>query len=383
LHPSSEDVGKCVCAVEKSLGLRWSGLKSSVDMVSLFLAVWRARYLRAKIRQVPFVYIDIADRCNSRCQTCDIWKIREGSPPEMTTKEILSLRPALRQLRTRIVSIGGGEPVLREDLETCIAGFRDIGLSVHMNSNGLLIDEKRAQSLADAGLGVIYFSCDHPDAEGYRAIRGVDGFGQLYAAIRHFGSLPRPVPVGLNMVVSSLNQGAIERMAERAIEWGVRKLQFIPVHTHLQHRDMDPEVLRPLIPKSEDIPAIKATLLRVTHRLRSLGIETNSEYFVRRFDAAYQAVRTVPCLAGTLFVMINPFGQVMPCYQHRSVCNIRQKSLDLIVRSEEFTKQRRVVAGCCDACWDTGSAEPNIRFHLPYLLSHSLEIYRQARMHLG
>jgi MoaA/NifB/PqqE/SkfB family radical SAM enzyme len=251
-----------------------------------------------------------------------------------------------------------------------------------MNSNGLLIDERRARSLADAGLGVVYFSCDHPDREGYHAIRGVDGLDQMRSAIGHFRSLPKPVPVGLNMVISRLNQDAIERMVERAIEWGVRKLQFIPVHTHLQHRDMDPEILRPLIPKPEDMPAIKAALKRAVRRLRSLGIETNSKFFIKHFEAAYQAARTVPCFAGTLFVTVNPFGQVMPCYQHRTTCNIRQKPLDLIVRSEEYEAERANVARCCEACWDTGSAEPNIRFYLPYLMSHPFEIYRQARMHL-
>jgi MoaA/NifB/PqqE/SkfB family radical SAM enzyme len=351
-------------------------------MFKLFVAVWRARYLRAKIRQMPFVYLDIVDRCNSQCLTCDIWKVRKGTPPELSTHEILSLRPALRQLRTRIVSIGGGEPTLRSDLEACIAGFREIGISVHMNSNGLLIDEKRARTLADAGLSVVYFSCDHPDPERYKAIRGVDGLDQLKTAIKHFQSLPRPVPVGLNMVVSRLNQDALEEMAQRAIEWEVQKLQFIPIHTHLQHRDMDPEVLRPMIPKAEDMPSIKARLLEITHRLRERGMETNSKFFIKHFDAAYKSVRSVPCFAGTLFVMVNPFGQVIPCYQHRTTCNIRNMSLDVILRSKEYQEGRRLVTRCGQACWDTGSAEPNIRFYLPYLMSHPFEIYRQARMHL-
>lgn len=369
--------------MKRTAGARWSGLTSSFEMVRLFAAIWRARHMWARVRHVPFVYLDIVDRCNSRCRTCDIWKVREGTPPELTTREILSLRPALRQLKTRVVSIGGGEPLLRQDLETCIAGFHEIGISVHMNSNGLLIDEKRARSLADAGLGVVYFSCDHPEAKGYQAIRGVDGLDRLRAAIEHLRSLPKPVPVGLNMVVSRLNQDVIERMAERAVEWGVRKLQFIPVHAHLRHRDMEMGIIHPLIPGPEDMPSIKGALKRATHRLRKLGIETNSRFFIKHFDVAYRPVRAVPCLAGTLFLTINPFGQVMPCYQLRTPCNIREKPLDLIVRSPEYEAERANVARCYAACWDTGSAEPNIRFHLPYLLSHPLETYRQARMHLG
>jgi len=349
----------------------------------MFVQICSAKYLRTNVRVVPFVYLDVVDRCNSRCRTCDIWRIRRDSPPELSTAEILSLRPALRRLKTQIVSIGGGEPTLRDDLETCIAAFRDDGMSVHMNTNALSIDLARARSLAHAGLSVAYISCDHPDREGYKAIRGVDGLDRVVAAIEHFRSLPTPIPVGINVVVSGLNQDALEALVARCIEWGVQKVQFIPVHTYLRYREMVRPALEQLTPRREDLPAIKATLTRVTRRLQELGIETNSRFYIEHFETAYESVRSVPCLAGSLFVMVNPFGDVFPCYQQQKGLNIRQTPLDAIVRSAEFREQRRCVVGCSLACWDAGSAEPSIRFHLPYLLRHPIEVYREARMHLG
>ncbi len=172
-------------------------------------------------------------------------------------------------------------------------------------------------------------------------------------------------------------------MAQRCIDWGVSKAQFIPIHTHLQHREMDRAELAPLIPKKEDLPAIKASIKRATYKLREHGIETNSNFFIDLFDRAYQPVRSVPCMAGTLFVMVNPFGYVVPCYQRAQRLNVREMPLDAIVRSPTYQKQCRSVANCELPCWDAGSAEPSIRFYLPYLLFHPIEIYRQARMHLG
>lgn len=365
------------------MNIPWSDLRSLFSMARKFGSVWCARYLGAKVRRVPLVYLDCVDRCNSHCRSCDIWRIRQGSPPELTTEEILSLRPALRRLRTDVISIGGGEPTLRDDLETIIAAFREDGLAVHMNTNGLAITEARARSLAEAGLSVIYISCDHPDPAGYRRIRGIDGLKRVEATVKHFRSLPKPVPLGINTVVSRLNQDCLERLAARCIEWGVQKAQFIPIHTHLQHREMDPAALAPLLPKPQDMPAIKARLRRATVRLRESGIETNSSFFIDHFERAYEPVRSVPCLAGTLLVMINPFGYVVPCYQQDKRFSIREAPLDEIIQSRGFQEQRKCVAGCSIACWDAGTAETSIRFHLPYLLRHSLETYREARMHIG
>ncbi len=347
------------------------------------MSVWSARRLGTSVAEIPLLYLDIVDRCNSRCRSCDIWKKRPDSPPELTTDEILALRPAMQRLKTQIVSIGGGEPTLRDDLEICIRAFRDDGLSVHMNSNGLAITAERARSLVDAGLSVVYLSVDHPEPEGYRMIRGVDGYERVVQAIKHFRTQPCPIPVGVNMVVSSLNQDAIDKQAEKCIEWGVTKAQFIPIHTHLQHREMSRDLLAPLLPKLEDLPTIKASLRRATARLREAGIETNSRYFIDHFDRAYEPVRSVPCMAGTLFVNVNPFGFVVPCYQQAQRLNVRDKPLDEIVRSEAYQELRRCVSRCSLACWDTGSAETSIRFCLRYLATHPLQVYEEARLHLN
>lgn len=361
----------------------YSGIKSTIRLARMFLSVWSARRLGTRVAQIPLLYLDVIDRCNSRCRSCDVWRSSSDAEPELTTDEILALRPAARKLKTQIVSFGGGEPTLRDDLETCIRAFHEDGMSVHMNSNGLSISAERARSLVDAGLSVVYLSIDHPEPEGYRHIRGVDGYERAVRAIEHFRSLPQPIPVGVNMVVSSLNQDVIEQQADKCIAWGVTKAQFIPVHTHLRHRGMARELIEPLVPKREDLPAIKDALQSATAKLREAGIETNSPYFIRHFDRAYDPVRSVPCMAGTLFVSVNPFGYVVPCYQQEHRLNVRDMPLDEIVQGPEYRELCRCVSNCSLACWDTGSAETSIRFCLRYLATHPLQIYEEARLHLN
>ncbi len=358
-------------------------MRNPLSPIRSFVSVWSARHLHLPIKEMPFVYLDITDRCNSACLACDIWKARNAPLAELDSDDILALKPALKRLKTRLVSIGGGEPTLRDDLETCISGFRDMGIRVHLNTNALNVDHKRAKSLTDAGLSVVYISYDHPDRDGYKAIRGVDGLDRVIHAVRCFRSLPHPIPVGINMTISRLNQDMPERLAQRCVEWGVQKIQFNLIHTHLQHQHMEKDRFIPLLPRPEDVPGIKRTLRRVTRSLRGLGVATNSDFFVRRMEKTYAPIRPIPCMAGFSSVVINPWGEVMPCYMHPTGLNIRNHALDRLLRTRGFEEGRVQVRHCKIPCWDTGSAEPAIRFHLPYLLTHLSEVWQQARMHLS
>ncbi len=356
-----------------------SGHGTLLDAARIYAAVRRARRRRSPANVLPFLYLDITDRCNSGCVACDKWKNTDVGKPELTVEEIIAMIPALGRLETRVVSIGGGEPTLRGDLEECVAAFAAAGIAVHINTNGLAIDAARAKSLAAAGLRAVYLSCDHHDPEGYKRIRGVDGLEKVAAAAGYFGNLTNPVPVGVNVTVSSMNENALERIVEVCAGWGVQKIQFTPVHSHLQHRNMDPKIFEPLVPG--DPVAARAALRRVSRRLRKAGIETNSRKFIENFENAYKPVRAVPCYAGFLFATVSAFGDLMPCHEYSNGLNVMDEPLDYLLSCDRYEELLRKVARCRMPCLDTGSAEPSIRLHAPYVLAHPFEILRQARMH--
>jgi len=358
-----------------------SNSTSYLALARTYLSVWGAARLGWRVREVPLVFLRVTDRCNSRCLSCDGWVLRADNPPELTTDEICGLVPALKKLRTRVVALLGGEPTIREDLETCIRAIRQGGMSVQIHTNGLAIDADRARSLADAGLNVARISCDHVAAEGYQRIRGVDGYDQAVAAMRHFRSLPEPLPVAVNVVISRLNQDVIDQFPDRAVEWGIQRMQFIPIHTRMSFR-MGDSAFAPLVPDVSDLPAILSALDRAADRLRAAGIGTNSSYYLRHFDRAYTSRRRVRCAAGSFAVVVTTFGEVVPCYpcpsesEGPSVCRM---PLDEAVNSEAFRHLRNCARTCDKVCWDQGETEPSLLFHMPYVLRHPLEVLQQVR----
>jgi MoaA/NifB/PqqE/SkfB family radical SAM enzyme len=58
---------------------------------------------------LPLVTLYLSERCNSRCVTCDYW--RHGVK-DASLESVQSLLPALTALRTRVVLLSGGEPLL-------------------------------------------------------------------------------------------------------------------------------------------------------------------------------------------------------------------------------------------------------------------------------
>ena len=59
-----------------------------------------------------------------------------------------------------IITLGGGEPTLREDLEEIIHIAKSLNFTVRIVTNGVLINEKRAESLRKSGLRFIQVSLD-------------------------------------------------------------------------------------------------------------------------------------------------------------------------------------------------------------------------------
>jgi len=103
-------------------------------------------------RTVPHAVLDFVRGCNVACRSC-----YNTAPASMKTlqqvREELDLLASMRSLHS--VSILGGEPTLHPDLQAIIRLVRQRGVRVELFTNGLLLDETLASSLADAGADTI------------------------------------------------------------------------------------------------------------------------------------------------------------------------------------------------------------------------------------
>ena len=123
------------------------------------------------LSRLPLVTLYVTERCNSRCVSCDHW--RHGRR-DLDLRFVERLWPSLEHLRTRIVVLSGGEPLVHPQWQDIAAFLKSKGVDVWLLAAGLALAKqaRRAVRVFDS----ITVSMDGADRETYAAIRGLDAF---------------------------------------------------------------------------------------------------------------------------------------------------------------------------------------------------------------
>ncbi len=183
--------------------------------------------------------LSLTDRCNFRCAYCmpetPAWAQRSQilTRPEMMQLTALFVeRLGIRQLR-----LTGGEPLLRPDLEDCIADFnqlREAGLErISLTTNGTML-KQRAAALKHAGLDDINISLDALEPDRFHALSG--GRGSVHDVLQGIDEVMAiGLPAKINTVVlRDYNEDQILPLVQWAITQRVslRFIEFMPLDNH-------------------------------------------------------------------------------------------------------------------------------------------------------
>lgn len=134
---------------------------------------------------------EVINFCNAKCQTCLHWQ-RKPDKAVLSTAEGKDLIRQLSNGGVVNLSFTGGEPLLRKDIVELISYAKGEGFFTSLVSNGLLITERRARELVDAGLDSIFISIDAANAKLNDEIRGIPGYFELAnSAIDNLKSMRR------------------------------------------------------------------------------------------------------------------------------------------------------------------------------------------------
>ncbi|MGA7826530.1 MAG: radical SAM/SPASM domain-containing protein [Geobacteraceae bacterium] len=120
------------------------------------------------------LFVETTTRCNMKCQMCVKQSMGSGlEEGDLSFETFEALEPALATAEVLILN-GIGEPLLHPDLESFIRRAKElmpVESWVGFQSNGLLLDDVRAESLVRAGLDRICLSLDAICPDTFRKIR--------------------------------------------------------------------------------------------------------------------------------------------------------------------------------------------------------------------
>ncbi len=182
-------------------------------------------------RSITYLRVSVTEQCNLACVYC---KPRTGTlermeAPAMSRNEVVQLVKVFTSLGIRKVRLTGGEPLLRRDLETIIAGISpEVEGRVHLTTNGIHL-ARRARALRDAGLSGVNVSLDAADRGTFERLTGKDGLSKVLAGLEAARSVG--LKTKLNAVVlRGWNEDQILPLARLAQQDGiqVRFIEFMP-----------------------------------------------------------------------------------------------------------------------------------------------------------
>jgi radical SAM protein with 4Fe4S-binding SPASM domain len=137
------------------------------------------------------LHLNVTEQCNLRCVHCywDEYGAHADPSLEQLDAILLAFKRFARGLGEEgrhTVTIGGGEPTIRKDLESIIRLAVARGFDVRLVTNAVNVDEVRARSLAAAGLKVVQVSLDGATQATHDRVRGRNSWARTMRGIRAF-----------------------------------------------------------------------------------------------------------------------------------------------------------------------------------------------------
>lgn len=288
-------------------------------------------YLRCKARGIPpLLNIEFTKRCNAKCSFCQYWQL--DSPGELA-----DYTPVIKHFRPVVVSISGGEPLMRKDCADLIRSIRPYTHYISLITNGALLNEDSAKKLVDAGVNHISVSLDYLD-EKHDGARNVKG---LYKHISE--TVPALAAKGyrlsLNTIIMESNLDQILPIARRAKEWGV-SVSYSAFC--ILKKDDDEQMIR-----QQKLGELNRVVKDLIGLKRKLGNIRNSDYYIKKVPEYFRNGYVPGCNAGRRWLHVTPDGYVQPCSELPRICFYNEYKKDLVKKP------------ACAKCWYTcrGEAE--------------------------
>ncbi len=299
---------------------------------------WRKRagLLKAYLARRPvWCAWQVTYRCNFRCSFCNYWQTPSAPDDELTVEEFALGAEKLARWGSLLISVGGGEPLLRPDIVDIVRELARYHF-VFLTTNGWLVTPELARALYEAGLWGVSVSLDYVDPESHDRQRGRPGaHRRALEALRTFARArtARYQRVNLLSVLSHDNPDDMPGLAEMALECEANFM--VQPYSPLKTGD------RSFLPPD----GVSRGLLELHAEMPNFLSNTR---FLARFDEAHNG--GVPgCRAGRSFFNVDERGLVSLCVERRA------EPLGSLIDDEVEELGRRLERAAqgnrCRACW--------------------------------
>ncbi len=346
-------------------------------IVLLFkLFLYRLFYLTGFPKVLPINYtISVTNKCNSRCQTCFIYKTKTS---QMSVNEYRNIFRKIGRA-PYWVTISGGEPFLRKDLPEILIALDKYCRPkiINIPSNGILTSRiismvnQICKTMPDTRI-IVNLSIDGI-AEEHDRIRNVRG--NYKKVINTYKSLRKlefdNLSVGIHTVISKLNVNNFPAIATTLLQ--LKPDSYITEVA--ENRGELANIGKDITPSALEYRSAIDFLLHRIKNEKFTGMNRITQAFrVEYYSLVKKILRdrkqVIPCYAGISSCQIAPNGDVwLCCTKAKSIGNLQENDYNFSSTwfSRQAKKERRMIRK--KECWCplANVSYTNLLMHLPSL----------------
>jgi MoaA/NifB/PqqE/SkfB family radical SAM enzyme len=293
-----------------------------------------------------------------KCKMCNYWKTKEGSE-EISTQQLFRFISSLRSfiLTPFEMNISGGEPLLKKGMLDFVRFIAEQDFRFSLVTNGFLINEALARSIADSGLNFLAISLDSLDENTHDFLRGVKGaHRKVIEALRFFDTYRgRLKNITLQTIIMGPNLNDIPDLVRWAKDkqvshsfMAVTRPTITPIDSEWHKKDefsfLWPKEISSAIHTLDELIELKKSGYRIDNPIGQL------ERFKLYFSDPEKFVKDTPCSLGEGMIHINPKGDVYLCCEMDPIGNIKEGDIEKIWTSQEAEIIREKIRRCQRNC---------------------------------
>lgn len=175
--------------------------------------------------------LDLTNKCNNRCPGC--CGVNENNI-ELTREQVNNIINNLKDMNNKgVILSGGGEPLISPHFEYAVKKIRENGMKVGINSNGLALDENKANLIIE-NCEYLRISLDAATSEIYEKTHGMpkNAFEKVIENCKMFSRLKKQerkdISFGIGFLTSIDTVCDMEKFVVLCKEIGADFAQFRP-----------------------------------------------------------------------------------------------------------------------------------------------------------
>lgn len=254
------------------------------------------------------VHFDVTSNCNSNCIYC-LSSDRMKKQKDLSTKKIMDVLKELSSLGTWILTISGGEPLLRDDIFKILDYAKEKEISIRLFTNGILIDDLTAKKLSKyKDTMIIQVSLDSNNPKHHDIQRGMKGsYLKTVNGIKNL--IKHDIKTVVSSVITPITLQDVEATADFIHKLGIGYLRIGNANLYSNKAKYNKDKIE-LDEKQVKVLGEKIKKLAETYKSSMKFSLSPNAINYNNSEGPYDVAS---CTAGVVSLYITSLGEVYPC----------------------------------------------------------------------